>query len=277
MSGQPPKPPAPPAARYTHGHGEPVLRSHRWRTAANSAAYLLPHLRAGQLLLDVGSGPGTITADLAALVAPAAVTAVEIDEPAAALTRAGLAAAGVIDARVVVADAHDLPFADDSFDVTHAHQVLQHVADPVRVLGELRRVTRSGGVVAVRDSDYAGFAWHPQPPGIGAWSAAYRAAARANGGEPDAGRKLLGWARQAGFDTIEARSSTWCFADPDSRAWWAGLWCDRITGTTLGRQLLEQGLADRDGIELMVAGWRSWAARPDGWFSVLHGELLARA
>jgi 2-polyprenyl-3-methyl-5-hydroxy-6-metoxy-1,4-benzoquinol methylase len=47
---------------YTHGHAEAVLRSHRWRTAANSAAYLLPHLHDGQRLLDVGSGPGTITA-----------------------------------------------------------------------------------------------------------------------------------------------------------------------------------------------------------------------
>ena len=59
-----------PESRYTHGHAESVLRSHRTRTAANSAAYLLPHLAAGQRLLDVGSGPGSITADLAVLVAP---------------------------------------------------------------------------------------------------------------------------------------------------------------------------------------------------------------
>ena len=50
---------------YTHGHAESVLRSHRARTAANSAAYLLPYLGPTHRLLDVGSGPGTITADLA--------------------------------------------------------------------------------------------------------------------------------------------------------------------------------------------------------------------
>ena len=55
---------------YTHGHAEPVLQSHRWRTAENSAAYLLPVLRPGLDLLDVGCGPGTITVDLAARVAP---------------------------------------------------------------------------------------------------------------------------------------------------------------------------------------------------------------
>ena len=61
------------ADRYSHGHHESVLRSHRWRTAENSAGYLLPHLAPGQRLLDVGCGPGTITLDLAPLVAPGEV------------------------------------------------------------------------------------------------------------------------------------------------------------------------------------------------------------
>src|SRR5689334_11417637 len=124
---------------YTHGHDEAVLRSHRWRTVENSGAYLLPHLRPGQRLLDAGAGPATLTADLAARVAPGPVTAVEIDDAAAALTRQGLAERGVT-AEVHAADAHALPFADGSFDVVHAHQTLQHVADPVQVLREMRRV-----------------------------------------------------------------------------------------------------------------------------------------
>src|ERR1022692_4484109 len=60
-----PAPTGAPGHRYTHGHHESVLRSHRWRTAQNSAAYLLPSLRPGQDILDVGCGPGTITVDLA--------------------------------------------------------------------------------------------------------------------------------------------------------------------------------------------------------------------
>ena len=70
------------AAVYTHGHHESVLRSHRWRTAENSAGYLLPRLKSGDRLLDVGCGPGTITADLATHITPGRVTALETTEAA---------------------------------------------------------------------------------------------------------------------------------------------------------------------------------------------------
>lgn len=259
---------------YTHGHAEAVLRSHRWRTAANSAAHLLPHLHDGQRLLDVGSGPGTITADLARLVRE--VVALEVTEEAAALTRAELDRRGIHNATVLVGDVHALDLADDAFDVVHAHQVLQHVADPVGALREMVRVTRPGGVVAVRDSDYGHFSWHPASPGLDRWLELYDAAARANGGEPHAGRMLLAWAHAAGASDVVAGSSTWCFADPEDRTWWGGLWADRITTTALARQLVDEARASEDDLADVAAAWRGWAADPDGWFSVLHGEVLIR-
>ncbi len=252
---------------YTHGHAESVLRSHRSRTAASSAAYLLPHLEPGHRLLDVGSGPGTITADLAGIVAE--VVAVEANEEAAAITRAG--APGV---EVRVADVHALPFGDDEFDVVHAHQVLQHVADPVRALREMARVTRPGGVVAARDADYAALAWWPRPPELDRWLELYSAAARANGGEPDAGRRLLSWAHAAGMYDVTATSSTWCYATPETRDWWGGMWADRIVGSALADQLVGEGRATREELEEISDAWRRWAADPDGWFSVHHGEIL---
>ncbi len=63
--------------RYTHGHHESVLRSHSWRTAENSAGYLLAHLQPGQSLLDIGCGPGTITVDLARRLSPGRVVGVD--------------------------------------------------------------------------------------------------------------------------------------------------------------------------------------------------------
>ena len=259
---------------YTHGHAESVLRSHRTRTAANSAAYLLPHLRPTDRLLDVGSGPGTITADLARLVAE--VVAFEISDEAAALTRAGLAERGVTNAEVRVGDVHALDLPDGAFDVVHAHQVLQHVADPVGALREMARVTRPGGVIGVRDSDYAAFAWYPRLSGLDHWLALYQAAARANGGEPDAGRHLLAWAHAAGLDDVVATSSTWCFATPETRTWWGGMWADRVTGSALAGQLVREGRATRAELDDIAAAWLAWAADPDGWISIPHGELVVR-
>jgi SAM-dependent methyltransferase len=250
-----------------------VLRSHRARTAANSVGYLLPRLHPTDRLLDIGSGPGTITADLARLVA--GVVAVEINDTAAALTQGELERQGVGGVEVRVGDVHALDLPDDEFDVVHAHQVLQHVADPVQALREMARVTRPGGVVAVRDSDYAAFAWYPRLPGLDRWLDLYQAAARANGGEPDAGRHLLSWAHAAGLDAVTAASSTWCFATPESRAWWGGMWAERITDSDLADQLLREGRASRPELEDVADAWRAWANDRDGWISIPHGELVA--
>ena len=261
-------------AVYTHGHHESVLRSHRWRTAQNSAAYLLPMLRREDHLLDVGAGAGTITADLAGLVT--AVTAIEIGSAELELTRATAAARGVSNIDFRVADVHALEFGDDIFDVTHAHQVLQHIADPVRALREMARVTKPGGIVAVRDSDYSGFCWWPRIPELDEWLDLYRTAARANGGEPDAGRRLLSWAREAGLTDVVATSSTWCYATPTDRAWWGGMWADRILNSAIARQLVDSNQASATDLQRISQAWMDWAVCDDGWLSILHGEIICR-
>ncbi|WP_428340620.1 class I SAM-dependent methyltransferase [Mycobacterium sp.] len=263
-------------AVYTHGHHESVLRAHRRRTAENSAGYLLPHVRPGIALLDVGCGPGTITADLAARIAPGQVTAVELTDDALDLARGEARARGQSNIVFATSDVHALDFPDDSFDVVHAHQVLQHVGDPVQALREMRRVCKPGGVVGVRDSDYAGFIWFPQLPALDRWMTLYVTAARANGGEPDAGRRLLSWAQKAGFDDIVPTGSLWAFATPEDRGWWGGMWADRIIESALTRQLIDSGLATAAELEEISAAWREWAAAPDGWFSIPAGELICR-
>jgi 2-polyprenyl-3-methyl-5-hydroxy-6-metoxy-1,4-benzoquinol methylase len=263
--------------KYTHGHHESVLRSHRWRSAENSAAYLLPSLLPGLRLLDVGCGPGTITVDLARIVAPGQVTAIEPTESALDLAREHAQQKGQHNIDFVVADVHELQFADNTFDVVHAHQVLQHLADPVRALAEIRRVCKPGGVVAARDSDYAAFVWYPPSAELDDWLRLYRDAARANGGQPDAARRLLAWAHAAGFTDVIATTSTWCFATPADRAYWGGMWADRILHSDLARQLVRDGAADQDKLQAISHAWRDWAEHPDGWTSLLHGEILCRA
>ena len=264
-----------PDTTYTHGHAEGVLRSHRWRTAANSAAYLLAHLDPGTELLDVGCGPGTITADLARAVAPGRV--VGIDSSAEVIAEARGRASGVPGLTFEVADLFALPFDDATFDVVHAHQVLQHVADPVGALVEMRRVCRPGGLVAARDALYPTFTFAPPEPDLDRAVAAYGVLTRVNRAHWDAGRLLLGWAHAAGFAEVVGSASAWCFATEGERSWWADLWADRFTRSDMAEQLVEHGIAGRDDLAAFAAAWRRWAASPDGWFAVLHGEVLATA
>ena len=105
----------------------------------------------------------------------------------------------------------------------------------------------------------------------------YRAVARANRAEPDAGRHLLGWAHAAGFDTVKATASVWCFSTPDDRAWWGGLWADRMRSSSVGDQAVEAGICTRAELDAMAEAFTEWAAHPDAWFAVLHGEIVARA
>ncbi|MFG2312312.1 class I SAM-dependent methyltransferase [Streptomyces sp. NPDC048566] len=263
-------------AVYTHGHHASVLRSHTWRTAANSAAYLLDVLKPHMRILDIGCGPGTITADLAERVPDGHVTGVDRAPGVLERAREEIAGRGLRNVDLAVADVHALDFPDDTFCVVHAHQVLQHVGDPVQALREMLRVTRPGGFVAVRDADYAAMTWYPAEPGLDEWLELYRRVARANGGEPDAGRRLKAWALAAGIREVTATSSTWTYATEEERAWWSGLWADRTVASSYAGLAVEGGHATADGLRAAADAWQRWGRAEDGWFAVLHGEVLGR-
>ncbi len=226
-------------------------------------------------LLDVGCGPGTITLDLAEAVGPGIVIGVEdVEEPLTAARNAATRR-GDQRTRFELGDAMALPFEDDSFDVVHAHQVLQHLADPVGALREMVRVCRPGGWIAARDADYAAMTWFPELPELEEWRTIYRAAARANGAEPDAARRMRTWAMRAELSSARYTSSVWNYADSEMCRWWGYSQADRLVGTTFAQQAGEQGATSLD-LQRIADGWRTWGDAPDAWFAILHGEVLAQ-
>ncbi len=175
-----------------------------------------------------------------------------------------------------VGDVHHLGFDDEAFDVVHAHQVLQHLPDPVTALAEMGRVCRPGGIVAARDGDYGAMRWFPEDPELEEWRTLYRRVAKSVGGEPDAGRRLLSWAQGAGFVDVTASSSSWSFATPEERAWWGGLWAERLTRSGFADRARRHGLATDDDLGRLARAWMRWASNEDGWFVVPHDEVLCR-
>lgn len=258
---------------YTHGHADAVLRSHRWRTAENSAAYLLGRLQPGMSLLDVGSGPGTLTVDLAKRVAPGLTVGVDL-EPAVVAEAAALADGSGVDVTFVAGDVAGIDAPAGGFDVVHAHQVLQHVGDPVGVLRTMASLTADGGTVAARDADYPAMTWWPHEPLLDRWMAIYLEVARRNGANPDGGRQLLSWAQEAGLTDITYSTSTWTYCTEADLGWWTQLWSERITGTRLADQAVAYGLSTREELAAISTAWLEWGTRPGAVFVVLNGEVM---
>ncbi|KAK0217896.1 methyltransferase type 11 [Armillaria fumosa] len=255
-------------AYATHGYHDSVLRAHQSRTAQNSAAYFLPSLRPDMNILDVGCGPGTITADFAALLYQGHVVALDITEDQQALKNITFQAGSVL----------ELPFPDNTFDIVHAHQVIQHTTDQVKALQEMRRVTKDGGIVAVREADMAAMTWFPHLEGLEEWRRIYTAIARSSGGEPDAGRRLHFWAKKAGFkrDQISLSTATNLYATAEEVGWWGNMWADRTTQSLFLKTATEGGYASSEEVTRIADVWRQWAGDEDAWFALLQGQMLCK-
>lgn len=260
---------------YTHGYHPVIVGSYTRRTAENSAAFLLRYLRADTEVLDVGCGPGTITVGLARRTGR--VVGLDMSAEMVEASSALAASEDIANVSFEVGSAYELPFDGGAFDVVYAHQLLQHLADPVAALREFRRVLRPGGLVAVRDSDCATMVHAPVEGAIERWRDIVHEVAAANGGEADAGRYLLGWVRAAGFVEPTVTTSTTTFADAEGRAAWGGMWAVRATDSDFARHAIGGGFATRSDLEAISAAFGRWAAQPHGFWAWLNGEVVARA
>lgn len=266
---------AQPPSIYSTDHASSVLRTHEWRTAANSAAYLLPHLKPGMTILDVGCGPGSISIDLARLIPDCHVTGIDTADPLNE-ARASAVAQGVTNVEFKVGDIHALDFPDGSFDVVHAHQVLQHVINPVGALKEMRRVAKPGGIVAARES--ATMTWYPESAGIAAWWELSSRVSRAKGGNPHPGNHIHCWAREAGFDRSQIMCSTgsWCFSNDEERVYWGGSMAKRALSSGFAKVAVEMGHTTMEELEGISKAWQGFVDDEDAWFGLLHGEIVCK-
>lgn len=263
---------------YSHGHHASVVGAHAARTVANSATYLSPLIEPGMRILDVGCGPGSITIDLARRVGERGrVVGIDTSAEVVEGARAGAAQAGVTNVEFYLGDAYD-PIRPDAegaerWDVVHAHQVLQHLSEPVAALRAWRAV---GDLVAARDVVYSATTIHPLTPELQRWRETMVRLQAANGGNGDAGANLKAWAREAGFASVETDVETWCFESARGREFWGGQWVERALHSAFADGTERHGLADARERQAISDAWAAWSRDEDGWMAMLHGWILAR-
>lgn len=266
----------PPRELYTHGHAAATLRQHGQRTLEEAAAFLLPHLRSGMAALDVGCGPGSITRGLAQRLAPGAVVGLDPSTAALAEAQRDASARGLDNLRYVQGSVYELPFADASFDVVYAHQVLQHLREPAVALRQMLRVLRPGGIVAVRDVDWGTAAHWPAEPWIERFIEVHLQTWRRNGGEPLMGRKLRALLNAAPVVDVEVTAGEWCYTTPAETSAWGDSYAERLLTSPMGERAVEYGHATRADLEAMAAAFRRWAVHPDAFWSFTQVAALAR-
>ena len=195
---------------YVHGYGTPeqerlVEQAEHWRhRLIRDGTQLEP----GTRLLELGCGAGAVLAVLGQEFPGIELTGVDIEPKQLAFARGHLQRAGV-EATLVEADAAGLPFADESFDHVWAMWFLEHVADPVAVLREARRVLVPGGAITAIETDYGTGRSEPSTPAIEALFDAMVRGMDASGWS-DAGTRLPEWLPEAGFvHVVEGERPYW--------------------------------------------------------------------
>lgn len=264
-----------PQDRYTHGHHESVVRNHARRRAEVDAWFLLPRLSAGMNLLDVGCGPGTITVGFARAVAPGEVTGIDLSEEVLAQAREHAASEAVDNLTFEFGDVYQLEYEDGVFDVVYANQLLQHLTDQPRALREMRRVLKPGGLLTVRDTDYATMAPWPKFPEFDEWSRLYHSVAYHNNAEPDAGRQLTHWVREAGFTDYELHPNVMVMDGEEARQW-GSMWSQRIFHSNVGHDALAYGLAEQADLDRISKAWTAFAESEWPFFMYAQMGVLAR-
>ncbi|HIE56609.1 MAG TPA: methyltransferase domain-containing protein [Anaerolineales bacterium] len=197
-------------------------RQAQWTRALRD--YLLPRVgeKSAARTLEVGCGTGAVLTELSETLSFTAGLDVNF-------TYLNLAMRNTPQARLTQGDAHTLPYASNNFDLTLCHFLLLWVDDPLQVISEMVRVTRSGGaVLALAEPDYGGRIDYPVELGVlGDWQ---RASLRRQGADPLMGRRLAGLFHQAGIEAVETGilGAQWPEA-PDQETWeseWAVLESD---------------------------------------------------
>jgi ubiquinone/menaquinone biosynthesis C-methylase UbiE len=248
------------------------------RTAQGMANFLLPHLRPGMRLLECGCGQGTVTVDLAELVAPGEVVGIDLREGDLDRARALADQRGVANVSFQTASIYELPFPDGAFDAVFANAVLMHLGKPLAALQEMRRVVKSGGVAGIRDPAFHQYLRYPTTPALAAWDPLYLRTLAHHGGSPTYGASQRELLRAAGFALTEGLAQVVQITSGTMEATRRQARMDlaRMQDVVAGVALAE-GWASQAELDEIAEALRAWGEHPDAFYTALSCCAIAWA
>jgi ubiquinone/menaquinone biosynthesis C-methylase UbiE len=245
------------------------------RDARTFLPFLLPYLRPGLAVLDAGCGVGSIALDLAPTVAPGRMVGIDVDPGQIEVARRSAAERAIDNAEFLTASVLELPFDDETFDVVYANAVLLYVRDPVRALGEMRRILRPGGLAAASDDDLGTVVISPDRPELRLAPRLFELAVAHEGGNARYSRHLRTLMLEAGFaQTQGVAHAPEVYGDAASTRWFADFAVGLFTAPTMTEVIVGEGWASRAELDAMIAGLREWAELPDAFASWLYCGAL---
>ncbi len=242
------------------------------RSAEKQAGFLLSHLQPGMTLLDCGCGPGSITIGLAKIIAPGAVTGIDVDPGEIERARQLAAAQGAGNVQFQTGNVYALPFADGTFDAAFSNALLDHLSDPIAALREMRRVLKADGVLGVRTADRDGYLMAPAHPLLdkfGEWGEKRK---NAQGVHVRIGKNLRAMLRAAGFARTEGSASYDCYGSADEVRGLAESLVDRLHAELRRSRSAADAESNQAELEAMIAAHRAWGESPDAFFAMSFCE-----
>ena len=262
------------SSTYAMGYSDEFTQILHRRNAETHAAHLLPYLKSGSRVLDLGCGPGSISVGLARAIEPGELHGIDMEESQIMIARASAAAGGHDNTTFHVGDATALPFEDDSFDAVHTHAVLMHIPDTEGTLNEVKRVLKSGGVLASRemitDASFVG------PEGAvdeTAWQT-FAKLIGARGGHPNMGRNLKNVFVNKGFKDVQAAGSFDLFDSPEDVAFFHAFVNQWFLSDEVAGPATEFGLATAEQFEMWRADMDRWDGHPGAIAAIAFGEAI---
>jgi SAM-dependent methyltransferase len=248
---------------YIHGTTETEQqRLAALNRLANPSFLNFLELAQARSILEVGSGLGVLAREVALLAPNAEVVGVEYSNVQLSRT-----VPRPTNLRFIHGDAHRLEFADDRFDLVYCRWVLEHVADPVRVLKEMARVTRPGGRVFVQENDTAQQVYDPPVPSFDRVWRQLPVLQAQLGGDALIGRRLFRLMKEAGLTDVRVSmgAESYRAGEPGFFTWVEN---ERAIIEGCAVEMAARGLASVAEIDTAIAELTALKERDDAtsWF-----------